>query len=392
MRKSRETRAAEQWLIRRFPRLKKALTRRGFLTFAGGKGGGSTTQTASIPGELKPLINASVGQAIGLQNQLPIAGFMGPNQQYVPDLTPAQTAMLTQMLGFATTSPLTSPEAAALGTYDMLTQSLMPTAMGQNAALTPTEEAAISMAMQAGSANPFQNQAAGYAGTGATMSAPEQDALSQLGFFTSGALGESPATIAAQEAFRRFTIPEIEQSLALAGLGTSGAVGASIGDAEAKALVPFLQTEMAQRLQAAGMTADIGNQYAGRNLQAGSILGTLGSQLMQGQLGAGGLMATIGNQAGMRPIEAARTLTGMAGAEASLGNILAERARADTLAALQAAGMPRDVASQQAEALYNEYLRQQALSENVTLGPLDVMPRLIGSKTVSSGGGGMFGK
>lgn len=392
MRKSTDTRAAEQWLIRRFPRLRKVLTRRGFLAFAGGKGGGSQTTTAEIPKEMRPLINASVGQTIGLQNQLPIAGFMGPNQQYIPDLTPAQQAMLAQTLGFATTSPLTSPEAAALGTYDMLTQSLMPTAMGQGPALTGTEMDALAMVRQAGSANPFQDQAAAYAGTGATMSAPEQAALDQLGFFTGGTLGESPATIAAQDAFRRFTAPEIQQSLALAGLGASGAVGASLGDAEAKALVPFLQSEMANRLQATGMTANIGNQYAGRNLQAGSILGNLGGQLMQGQLGAGGLMATIGNQAGMRPIEAARTLTGMAGAESSLGNVLAERARADTQAALQAAGMPRDVASQQAEALYNEFLRQQALGENATLGPLDVMPRLIGNKTVSSGGGGMFGK
>jgi len=498
----------------------------------------------NIPPELKPLIESSVQQAIGLQGQLPLSQFIGPNPQGIPGLTPEQRWLLDQYVGFAGQSdvfgrlPATGPETSSLNIMNQLSQSLMPSATGQgpllnpveqfgagltvggtglspseqqglglagqSALLTPGELQAMSMAGQTSGQNQAENlamnvgqqlssggpnsyqqladqyvrlgvplhsaeQAAyqqlhgGY--TGGQMSQAEQQALNQLGFFTSGPFGQAPATLAAQQAFRRFQEPEIMQQLALAGLGRSGAVGTSLAEGEARALVPFLTQEMANRLQATGMGANIGQTAMARGLQAtgmeaalggaaqnralqgaqtmagiggdvgrlGLGAGTLLAQLGQGQgarglqaasligglgenaatrgltaaqlmsgvgqseqaraLQAGQQIAALGGQAGARPFQAAQALTGLAGMQANLGTTLAERARADTMNALQAAGVPREIAAQQAQATYNEFLRQQALSEGVSLGPLGQMlpSALARGQITNQSGGGIFG-
>lgn len=85
--------------------------------------------------------------------------------------------------------------------------------------------------------------------------------LEMINKLTSGDVGTSPATVQAMENFKKFTQPDIEQQMALAGLGRSGASGQAVADASEKAMVPLMQTEIANResaipqLQSAGDAA-----------------------------------------------------------------------------------------------------------------------------------------
>ncbi len=62
--------------------------------------------------------------------------------------------------------------------------------------------------------------------------------------------------------------------------------------------------------------------------------------------------------------------------------------------ALEAAGIPREVLGQQFEAQFRDYLRRQALSESVTLGPLGqwISSALIPGQVTKTTGGGLLGK
>jgi len=339
-----------------------------------GTGRSSQTQTATIPDELKPLINASVLQAMGLQEAMPITGFSEPHPQTVPGLTPQQEALIGQTIGFSQAPP---------GSW--------------------LDQQAFNMANQAGSSNPFQGQAMGFAGQAASgnqyqgqsssmatgagnLMGPEQEAMAGLGLFSQGQLGQAPATIAAQQAFQQFEVPTIEQNLALAGLGRSGAVGTAIAEGEARALVPFLTAEMMNRLQAAQTQAGIGSAQGNRQVQGAGVLSQLAQNATQGQLGAAQVAATLGGQAIQGQLGGAQLIQGLA-------TTLANRARSDTQAALEAAGIPRQVAAQQAEAEFNDFMRRQQLSASATLGPLDqTLPLMMGRTVSTSGSGGMFGK
>lgn len=85
--------------------------------------------------------------------------------------------------------------------------------------------------------------------------------LNQINQLTSGDVGTSPVTTQAMDNFKKFTQPDIEQQMALAGLGRSGAAGQAVANASEQAMVPLMQTEIANReaaipqLQTAGDTA-----------------------------------------------------------------------------------------------------------------------------------------
>lgn len=374
-------------LLKRAEALGRPLVGGGF-----GGGGGSQTVKTEIPKEMKPLISNAVGQAIDLQNIMPITGFAGSNPQQIPGLTPQQLALIQATMDYATNPSLqtTNPELAAWDTSQALTGGLMGYAGSPS--MNATVQSGLNLAQGSSGPNSFQTSGGEFAGAGAEMSPAEQEALAQLGFFTGGQLGQSPATLAATRAFNQFSVPEIEQQLALAGLGRSGAVGTSIGDAQVKAMIPLLATEMANRLQATGMTADIGQAAQGRKLQAGQIMGNIGGDVGKQGLGAAQLIANTGLQSDTLRLQAAQQAATIAAQQAAAGQVLANRARADTQAALEAAGLPREIAAQQAEAAYNDYIRQQQLSEAATLGPLgQVLPSTIGQVSKTSGGGGMFG-
>jgi hypothetical protein len=215
------------------------------------------------------------------------------------------------------------------------------------------------------------------------------DALQQ---FIAGPLGHAPATEAAQAAFSSYQVPTITNNLALAGLGNSGAVGDAIARGEAEALTPLLQQEATNRLAATGQLGNIGGNLGGRSLTAAQIFSGLGLGQGQLQLGGANLLANIGENSAARQLQALQMQSGLAGQQMSEGQVLASRVRGDTQAALEASGIPQQLAEQISTAAFNDFLRRQGLAEAATLQPVgSSLPRMIGSTTSSSGDGRMFG-
>jgi hypothetical protein len=352
----------------------------------------STVKTKTIiPDELKPLITGGVEQAIGVQDLLPLISFVAANPQVIPGLAPEQMALISQIIGFADPSQQINPTMQAgwdrtKAVYNTLT----PLVGG---AVNPMMQSAFGAAGASTGPNAFQYGAERYAGTGSAMSSPEQDALAQLAYFTSGQLGQAPATLAAQDAFASYMIPEIEQSLALAGLGRSGAVGESIARGEKEALVPFLTAEMENRLRATGMTSDIGAAQKARELQASQVMSGIGANVGQQALQGASIQAQLGTAAGQQQLQAAQQAAQIGQWQTDQGQELLAQARTDAAAALEAAGMSREIAAQQAEAAYQDFLRQQNLSSSASISPVSsILPAMLGTKQSGMpGGGGMFG-
>lgn len=254
----------------------------------GSSGQGTVTQgaTPQIPAELRPLIKQSAAGITAAQKAQPLSDLFNPMVQNVPDLTPLQQLLIQRQVGFA-----------------------LP---GGNAgsALTPNMPTGGSMTDTSGLGS---------------ASSPELASLMQLMQTTGGPVGSSPTTQQGmgvlENQFNQTTLPTIQNQLALAGLGNSGAVGRSIGDARsgvAAATTPLLQQEVQNRMQSA-------------------------QQLQQ------------------------------------LGGTLAGRERSDVNAAMGAAGQQYDIAAQQAQAQFNDAQRRAALTEQVNFGPLDILgPSLIG--------------
>lgn len=168
--------------------------------------------------------------------------------------------------------------------------------------------------------------------------------------FLQGAPGESPLTLAAVDAFRRNTLPIIQQQMQLAGLGQSGALGVAIGDAMAGSLPQFI-------------TADLQNRFQAANVLQGE------DQLTQS---AAQLAANIANQERALQLQSLQTggnlLLGLTDPLAKAGQLQQEQQRL----ALQAVGaggeLQRGIVQESFDASQAERLRQQALAENATTG------------------------
>ena len=122
--------------------------------------------------------------------------------------------------------------------------------------------------------------------------------LNEINQLTGGPVGSSPATQQAMKSFQDFTAPNIEQQMALSGLGRSQAAGQSVANASEQAMVPLMQTEIANReaaipqLQTTGDTAtsaamgygglqrDIGTQQQQANQQAQQNQTSIAEQLL----------------------------------------------------------------------------------------------------------------
>lgn len=149
------------------------------------------------------------------------------------------------------------------------------------------------------------------------LNAPEQGAMSQINQLTSGPIGSSPATQAAEQAFKDFTLPTIQNQAAAMGQGNSGAALEAMSQGSERAVVPFIQQEIANRESAVGQLGQLGAQ------QYGQDIGTLTN-------------------------------------------------------ALQAAGLPYQVAAQQAQALFNQQQQQLQFGQQVQMGPLQQVGSLFG--------------
>ena len=114
--------------------------------------------------------------------------------------------------------------------------------------------------------------------------------------FMGGPIGYSPMTTAAVNAFQEQSLPTIQQQFELMGMGRSPAMGQAVGSSLTQALVPFIQGDLNNRMQAlqlglgqqqvgqgaARTAADIANQSQQTQLQGLGLAGNLG--LGMGQL------------------------------------------------------------------------------------------------------------
>jgi hypothetical protein len=199
----------------------------------------------------------------------------------------------------------------------------------------------------------------------------------------------------------------------LAASQTNAELGTRVSEGNANRELEAGRANMQAGLEAAGLDANAAAQLAsiaagqkGRELESGRALGALGGQRAGRKLTAGGQLAQIGGQTQGRKLQAGTALGALGGqtqgrklqAGTALSAIGTEKANTQITAmskSLEAAGMPRDVATKQAEAVYKDYLRRQALSEQLTMGPTGNY--LAGALTPGSlvqsrqTGGGMFG-
>lgn len=273
----------------------------------------------------------------------------------VPNLTPEQLSLISSMQGLPTTNPAYT---AAQGYYN---------ALGNESVRNPSWNAAISnYSALPGIATNYYNTAANQA----------QDLYNQFAPGSTG--GMSPAIQAAQNEFQKYQLPVIENTAANMGQANSGALleGASAG--EAQALTPLLQTQ-------AQLQASTGQNLTSTDLaRASGITGAYGTA-------ASGL----GNLGTTQAANRMAALEGAASGNAQIGGAQYQQQVNSLTQALQAAGMPYEVAAQQAQAYFDQLQQRQQVAQTVQMGPFSQIPAIFGqgyttSSGTASGGNPLF--
>jgi len=165
---------------------------------------------------------------------------------------------------------------------------------------------------------------------------------------------QSPYMQAAQGAFNQGVAPQIQNQMALSGLGRSS----SLANALSLGWSQMLPTALSQ----------YSTQYVEPQMQRQQ-------QALQSQAGMLGSMVS--------PLM-------------SLGQQSTERELAAVNAAFQGGGLDRGIQQAKHDAEYADMLRKQALMEQLTFGPLGAMPSSYGARTASVGStavpkqGGLF--
>lgn len=366
-------------------------------------------------------------RALNLDSPLTqLAGTLSP--------TPQATNYLQQITGqgFDTLNTPISQSPALAAFYQNLMNAQGQ--LGQQVGATSQEQGATSSL----------NSLTGVAGQPITTPDAETQALAQIGQLTGGQIGSSPATqqaiAALEQQYNTRALPSLQNQLAQAGLGRSGALEQGVADLRGQlfgAEVPLLQQEISNREQTLPILQSIAQAQQGRQTGAtdrliqalstqASGLTNLGGQLgsrtqadiqrdLTAQLSASPQLQSqqqIENAAQAAPIE--RMISYIQSQFAPGVQVAAqETARLDkpidrqlatamqAASAFNATGQQQDAFAQllgqigaqprlQNQAVNEAYAqnnqRQQALAESILLGPLGVLPSLIGSQTTSSGG------
>ena len=200
--------------------------------------------------------------------------------------------------------------------------------------------------------------------------------------------GVSPQTQAAIAAFQQAQLPIIQQQFELQGLGRSPALGSAVGGALTQAMVPFMQSDLTNRMNALQMVS--------QQQQFGRTQG-LAEYMQPAQLGqsAAGLAAQIGQNESNRQLTALGLQGQLAmGMTDPLSRAAAlEQARQQmALQGFGAAGTAqRDVQQQLIDEQNRDFLRRQGLAEQGTFGAFGtVLPPAFqsGSTTTSKPSGG----
>lgn len=223
----------------------------------------------------------------------------------------------------------------------------------------------------------------------------ENAGVGGLSQFASGDLGNSPAVQAAMQAIAASVTPQVQNKMAAAGLGRSGAMLQELQNAQIGALLPVVQQGMQQQQSAANQLAGIGSGVAQRQMGMQNLLGnmantiggaseTLGSQALA--RGSDALKSTIGTFADIGKQEAERegeTINRQLAAASQQYNPLLQLGESqegrDTQALnemIQGGALDRDIAGQIAQAQHADVLRRQALAEVFHTAMLGSIPSL----------------
>jgi len=256
----------------------------------------------------------------------------------------------------------------------------------------------------------------------------------------------SPSYAAANQAFRTAILPEIENTAAVAGLGRSTALTNATAQAQAAYLLPVIEGELEREFTANqlryGTVRDIGLERARasergieRSADVGLQQALATQQLPQILLASAQMLTQLGQQDAAHVLNIAQaeergTVRRVQAIETAINTLQAqgqqdlarqlEMATADERAlsryaesqmasydpllqlgqtenariqqsyqgALDLGALDRERANERYAAQYNDYLRQQALSEEALFTPFgQLIPSALGSRVGQSGGG-----
>ena len=210
----------------------------------------------------------------------------------------------------------------------------------------------------------------------------------QLQGFMGTQPGLSPLSQAGLTAFQQQTLPVIQQQFELQGLGRSPALGTAVAGGLSQAMVPFIQNDLANRMQAIQLSGQFG---------LGGRAQSLAEFMQPAQLGqsAAGLAAQIGQNEANRQLQAlglqGQFAMGMTDPLARSAALEQQR-QSLALQGFGAAGTAqRDVQQQLIDEQNREFLRRQGLAEQGTFGAFGtVLPPAFqsGSTTTSKPSGG----
>ena len=293
---------------------------------------GGQPQVAQVPGLGTPTFApAGLGTQVPAPAQgglpgTPLDEFLFPRPQQIPGFNPAQFGILgrQQQRAFGPSIAPQETEAQRLA--------------GGFGQLRGPEASALGLST-------------GFGG----LRFPELAALGQIGQFAGGPIGSSPVTQAAIQAARA---PVLNQ-LALAGLGTSGAVGTEL----AGAFAPILAQEVAIRAGVIPQLLGLGQQLRGGDINAASLQAQIGERLRAGDIQGANLLAQQGQTLDLRE---SRRL-GEFGATAE---------------------QQRTLQQQQQEAIFNDFLRRQGIGNRLSTGLLGGFPAGLGQGAVTTTEGG----
>ena len=387
----------------------------GLPPYPGPEGGGTPPLPGSVLDEFlfaNPQIipQASPGQLgiLGRQQQRAFGEQMTP-QEFIAQFGFGGAGQMRPGEEFATglssTFPFLRPEeGAAIG---------LGTGFGQ---LKDTERFGLGQSAGFGELRGPEGSALDSATRFSDFRMPEIAALLQANELTGGPIGSSPATQAGIAAIT----PRIQNEMAMAGLGRSGALPEALASAYGpivaqeiagrQAIIPQLaamgQAQRQGDITGAGMFQRAGEaQRAGDEVSA-QMFQRAGEAQRAGDITQASQLTNIANAARSGSVQAAQIQAQIAQAQrtgdlegaarlAALGDQLVKRESTLLGEAATSEEALRELAAMQFQSFQQDMLRRQQIASQLTTGILGNFPSVTGTSTVSKtsgGGGGMMGK
>lgn len=314
-------------------------------------------------------------------------GFAGPNPKRVQGMTPLQIMAMDFLGGTGQFQGQGMPvyneemQAGGLATYNGL-QTANDLATGY---LNPfSQDAAQKYAQAYGSAsglasgwNPLRGNSAGMIGQGVNTAGQQVSANTD---------GVQADLAAAKQQFMASGAPMIQDQFSLMGLGRSGGAGQSMSDAWAKIAADQFNQSM-------GREENRLNRLTGAQMQGADLWRGLSQDQVQQQLQGTGLMdqiaggtQSIGSDWDQRRIAGVGLQYQGGNQFANLGQMKQDSYN-NILDKMMGYGeQARQIAQEEHDAQYNDYLRRQGLAENAIYAPFSGVQNTVGTITETSGG------